>query len=32
MIGHALIDLATVIMVLSTSMVPGLYESMLEQL
>ena len=32
MIGHALIDLATVIMVLSTSMVPGLYESWLEQL
>jgi membrane protease YdiL (CAAX protease family) len=32
MIGHALIDLATVIMVLSTSMVPGLYEKMLEQL
>ena len=32
MIGHALIDLATVVLVLSTSMVPGLYESMLEQL
>lgn len=32
MIGHALIDLATAILVLSTSMVPGLYESMLEQL
>lgn len=32
MIGHALIDLATAVMVLSTSMVPGFYESMLEQL
>lgn len=31
MIGHALIDLATVVMVLSTSMVPGLYQTMLEQ-
>lgn len=32
MIGHALIDLATVIMVLCTTMVPGLYESWLEQM
>lgn len=32
MIGHAIIDLATVVMVLCTSMVPGLYESMLEHL
>ena len=32
MIGHALIDLATVLMVLGTSFVPGMYESMLGQL
>ena len=28
MIGHAIIDVATVMQILATSMVPGLYEMM----
>lgn len=28
MIGHAIIDLATVVQILLTSMIPGLYETM----